>query len=65
MASFGGTLCAKQAAAQLGIAPKTAQKLMRSGALRGFRIGRRWRTTPAEIDAYIRRQLAQRDRSAA
>ena len=58
MPSIGGqVLCAKQVGQRLGVTPKTAAKLLREGSIRGFRIGREWRTTSAEVDGYIAREL--------
>jgi excisionase family DNA binding protein len=49
-------LCAKEVAALLGTSPRTAQRLMCSGAIASFRVGPgNWliRTTAKAVDAYI------------
>lgn len=43
----------KEAAKRLRIHPRTAQRLLKSGKLGGFRIGIDWRTTEADIEAFI------------
>jgi len=58
-------LCSKQVGKMLGVHSRSAVKLLRSGQIRGFKPGGRvWRTTKAEIEAYIQRELAKSKRAA-
>ena len=45
----------QQAAALLGIHPKTLQRLARNGRVPSHRIGRFWRYRASELDAWLRR----------
>ena len=47
-----------EAAAVLGIHPKTLQRMARSGQIRGIRVGKLWRFRRSEIDLWIERKLA-------
>ena len=47
-----------EAAAVLGIHPKTLQRMARSGQIRGIRVGKLWRFRRSEIDMWIERKLA-------
>jgi excisionase family DNA binding protein len=47
-----------EAAAILGIHPKTLQRMARSGQISGIRIGRLWRFRRSDIDEWIERGLA-------
>jgi excisionase family DNA binding protein len=47
-----------EAAAILGIHPKTLQRMARSGQIRGIRVGRLWRFRRSDIDEWIERGLA-------
>ena len=47
-----------EAAAVLGIHPKTLQRMARSGEIRGIRVGKLWRFRCSEIDMWIERKLA-------
>jgi excisionase family DNA binding protein len=50
-------LCAKQVALRLGVQPRTAARLMASGAIPAFKLsGRRWRAWPEEIAKYAERE---------
>jgi excisionase family DNA binding protein len=44
-----------QAAALLGIHPKTLQRLARTGKIPAHRIGRFWRYRASDLDAWLRR----------
>ena len=47
-----------EAAAVLGIHPKTLQRMARSGEIRVIRVGKLWRFRCSEIDMWIERKLA-------
>ena len=47
-----------EAAAILGIHPKTLQRMARSGQIRGIRVRKLWRFRRSEIDMWIERKLA-------
>ena len=47
-----------EAAAVLGIHPKTLQRMARSVQIRGIRVGKLWRFRRSEIDMWIERKLA-------
>ena len=49
-------LTIEQVAEQLTISTRTVRRLMDTGDLKAFRIGKRWRFTQSEIDFYIQRQ---------
>lgn len=53
-------LCAKQVAAQLGVAERTATRLLRDGEIVAFKVGKTklWRTTAQQVADYIARSLA-------
>jgi len=46
-------LSAADCAAQLGIAERTAVRLLAAGSLRGFQAGRKWRVTEMDLRNYI------------
>lgn len=46
----------------LGISERTAFRLVKSGELKGFKVGREWRFTQADIEAYIDRQRKKAER---
>lgn len=48
-----------EVAAVLGVHLETVKKLLRSGELRGFRVGRLWRITPEAV-AEFRTTVAER-----
>jgi len=41
--------------------PKTVERLVRAGEVRGFKLGRRWKVPAVEWNAYIARRLADAD----
>ena len=51
---FEPLLDTPQAAALLGIHPKTLQKLARAGMVPGHRIGDLWRFRASELDTWLR-----------
>ena len=51
---FEPLLDTHQAAALLGIHPKTLQKLARAGTVPGHRIGDLWRFRVSELDSWVR-----------
>jgi excisionase family DNA binding protein len=51
----------EQAAALLGIHPKTLQRLARTGRIPAHRIGRFWRYRASELDAWLRRSASPMD----
>jgi excisionase family DNA binding protein len=48
----------EEAAAIIGIHPKTLQKLARRGLIRGVHVGRLWRFRASTIEEWIARELA-------
>jgi excisionase family DNA binding protein len=46
-------LTAEQAAAILQLSPKTIKDWLRAGKLTGFKMGRRWRIKPTDLEAFI------------
>lgn len=53
----------KQVQEILGISERTAFRYIKSGELKGFKVGREWKFEPADIDAFIelRRQKAEQE----
>ena len=49
-------LTLREAAKQLAVAPKTVRKLIKTGPLRGIRIGREWRVDQDDLDLFVRRR---------
>ncbi|MGH9345069.1 MAG: helix-turn-helix domain-containing protein [Terriglobia bacterium] len=53
-------LCPKETAELLGVSARTAQQLMKDGAVPAFRVGRKlWRTTRQALDGYALEELAR------
>jgi excisionase family DNA binding protein len=48
----------EEAAAIIGIHPKTLQKMARRGQIRGVHVGKLWRFRASTIDEWIARELA-------
>jgi excisionase family DNA binding protein len=48
----------EEAAAIIGIHPKTLQKMARKGEIRGVHVGKLWRFRASTIDEWISRELA-------
>ena len=46
----------KQVQDTLGVSERTVFRLIKSGELHGFKVGREWRFEPSDIDDYIERQ---------
>jgi excisionase family DNA binding protein len=46
----------KQIQDVLGVSERTVFRLIKSGELHGFKVGREWRFEPSDIDDYIERQ---------
>jgi len=57
-AHFEPLLDTREAAALLGIHPKTLQKLARSGKVPGVRIGKSWAFRASALDSWLKTQLA-------
>jgi excisionase family DNA binding protein len=55
--TFERLLSSGQAAALLGIHPKTLVRLARSGEVPAIRIGKHWRFRASLLDAYVADQL--------
>lgn len=50
-------LCPKEVAEQLGVSPRTAQRLLSSGTIGAMRVGAKlWRTTQEELNRYVAAQ---------
>lgn len=49
-------LTIREAADQLGLAPKTVRKLILSRQLRGIKLGREYRVDQDELDVFVRRR---------
>ena len=50
-------LCAKEVGLSLGVSTRTAQRLLNTGEIAAFRVGKLLRTTEAEIGIYVARQF--------
>jgi len=48
----------EEAAAIIGIHPKTLQKMARRGQIRGVHVGKLWRFRASTIEEWIKRELA-------
>ena len=46
----------EQVAEQLQVSTRTVRRLMEKDDIKGFRVGKRWRFTQSEVDAYVKRQ---------
>lgn len=46
-------LCAKEIAVRLGVSERTATRLLKSGEIAGFRVGKLWRTTELHLESYV------------
>lgn len=46
----------EQVAEQLKVSTRTVRRIMRVDEIKGFRVGKRWRFTQSEVDAYLKRQ---------
>lgn len=42
-----------EAAERLAVSPKTLRDWLRTGALRGVKVGRLWRVRPTDLEAFI------------
>ena len=49
-------LTIEQVAEQLQVSTRTVRRLMDRDEIKGFMIGKRWRFTQSEVDAYVKRQ---------
>ena len=49
-------LTIEQVAEQLQISTRTVRRLMDRDEIKGFMIGKRWRFTQSEVDAFVKRQ---------
>jgi excisionase family DNA binding protein len=47
---------AKQIAEKLGLHPRTVLTFFKQGKIPGLKIGRTWKATQADIDAYLEQQ---------
>ena len=47
---------AKQIAEKLGLHPRTVLTFFKQGKIPGLKIGRTWKATEADIDAYLEQQ---------
>ena len=50
------TLCQK-----LQVSENTANQLLKSGQLKGFKVGRMWRIPQSSLDSYVLNQLSGKD----
>ncbi len=46
-------LTPEQAAERLAVSPKTLRDWLRTGELKGVKVGRLWRVRPADLEAFI------------
>ncbi len=46
----------EQVAEQLQVSTRTVRRMMDDDEIKAFRVGKRWRFTQSEIDAYLKRQ---------
>lgn len=58
-------LTIEQVAEQLQISTRTVRRLMDREEIKGFRVGKRWRFTQSEVNAYIKRQEEAEAKNAA
>lgn len=49
-------LTIEQVAEQLQVSTRTVRRLMNRDEIKGFMIGKRWRFTQSEVDAFVKRQ---------
>jgi excisionase family DNA binding protein len=49
-------LSVREVASELGFAPKTVRKLIKTGLLRGVRIGRAWRVDKNDLELFVARR---------
>jgi excisionase family DNA binding protein len=49
-------LTIEQVAEQLQVSTRTVRRIMKTDELKGFMIGKRWRFTQSEVNAYLKRQ---------
>lgn len=49
-------LTIEQVAEQLQVSVRTVRRIMDADELKGFKIGKRWRFTQSEVEAYLKRQ---------
>jgi excisionase family DNA binding protein len=49
-------LTIEQVAEQLRVSTRTVRRIMDTDEIKGFRVGKRWRFTQSEIDAYVKRK---------
>ena len=54
-------LTIEQVAKQLKVSTRTVRRIMKSDRLKGFMVGKRWRFTQSEVDAYLKRQQEAAD----
>lgn len=47
-------LTPEEAAERLAVSPKTVRDWLRSGELKGVKVGRLWRIRPTDLEAFIR-----------
>lgn len=50
------TLCQK-----LQVSENTAYQLLKTGQLKGFKVGRKWRISQSSLDSYVVKQLERKD----
>ena len=61
MADDSNLLTPEQVAERLAISRLTVMKWLRTGKIRGRKLGRKtWRVDPDELDAFLQRQTAAR-----
>ncbi len=46
-------LTPEEAAERMAVSPKTLRDWLRSGELRGVKVGKLWRVRPADLEAFI------------
>lgn len=49
-------LTIEQVAEQLQVSTRTVRRLMDKDEIKGFMVGKRWRFTQSEVNAYVKRQ---------
>lgn len=57
-------LTIEQVADQLQVSTRTVRRIMKTDALKGFMVGKRWRFTQSEVEAYLRRQQEKKPEAA-
>lgn len=61
MSELERLLTTKEVAEILRISPRTVERLLKRGELKGIRFGRWWRIPPSEVKSFIQKKLEAKD----